>query len=294
MIYLGVTMDYIIEGEGILKLSNKAKIGKRVRFILQEGTVVNIADHVTIGDDVKIIVTSGVVNLGSWTTIHSACLLICEDSIDIGSHCWFGQNTVIDGSGGIKIGDGVRVGMYSQLWSHVAAGERIEGCTLFGSGRVVIESDVWLVGSCTVGSGVTIGRKTGCLAHSNIVSSLPSDVVAAGSPAKVKVGLNFYRDINQDEKWEMLVDWTKDYIKSNDEIELSFEADLMRISSALEKVYIFKKHVDYNLKIISAQESKISLEEKCYSDINTEVVEEYIKYLSNNKARFYSEVICCH
>ena len=287
-------MDYIVEGEGVLNISSKAEIGKRVRFIIKEGAVVNISDYVTLGDDVKVIATSGEVNLGPWTTIHSSCLLICENKIDIGAHCWFGQNTVIDGSGGIQVGNGVRVGMYSQLWSHVAAGERIEGCTLFGRERVIIENDVWLVGTCTVGSGVKIGRKTICLAHSNIVSSIPSEVVAAGAPAKVKPGLGFYRDVDIDEKWEMLVGWTKDYIDNNDEIKLSVTSSCMEIYYASEKLYVYKNHSDYIQKIINKQESKISLEVKCYSDINTRIVAEYVKYLSNNKARFYSEDICCH
>lgn len=55
---------------------------------------------------------------------------------------------------GLIIGNGAEIGMYSQVWTHVASGEQIEGCTLYSKRETIIEDDVWLVGSCIVGSEV--------------------------------------------------------------------------------------------------------------------------------------------
>jgi carbonic anhydrase/acetyltransferase-like protein (isoleucine patch superfamily) len=137
-----------IIGEGSVKVGEKCNIGQNVSVVFKKNTELNIADFVTIGDNVKIVIENGYVQIGDWTTIHANSLLLCKTGLLIGRHCWFGQNSVIDGTGGLTIDDGVRVGMYSQIWTHVAAGELIEGCKLFSAKPTHIKRDAWLVGSC--------------------------------------------------------------------------------------------------------------------------------------------------
>ena len=52
-------------------------------------------------------------------------LILAEEEMKIGHNCWFGQHTVLDATGGLEIHNGVRVGMFSQIWTHVASGEQI-------------------------------------------------------------------------------------------------------------------------------------------------------------------------
>ena len=55
---------------------------------------------------------------------------------------------------------------------------------------VTIEDDVWLCANVTVLKGVTIGARSVIAAGSVVTSDIPSDVVAAGIPAKVVKRLN--------------------------------------------------------------------------------------------------------
>lgn len=266
-----------------INISEKANVSSSAIFSVESGATLVIGDYVTIGKGVKIIVSSGQVRIGDWTTIHDYSLLLCGEYLNIGQHCWFGQNCVIDGSGGLNIGNGVRVGMYSQIWTHVAAGEQIEGCILYGKSPSQIDDDAWLVGTCTVGSGVNIGTKTICLAHSNITKSIPSNVVVAGSPARVKEKLNFYRSISSSEKWDMLKDWVASFC-SEYNIEYSIEMESISIGNS---AVLFLNESDYD----NCEDGvcAFSLIGKKYKNINS-VGESIVKYLSGNKARFYKDL----
>lgn len=45
--------------------------------------------------------------------------------------------------------------MYSEIWTQVASGEQIEGCTLYSKRKTTIEEDdVCLIGSCVVSPGL--------------------------------------------------------------------------------------------------------------------------------------------
>src|SRR4051812_7875685 len=182
-------------GNGTVNLGLNCSVGENVSVIFKKDTIFSVGDYVTIGDGVKIIIEDGDVKLGDWSTVHANTLVLSKVGVEIGRHCWFGQNSILDGTGGLRIMDGVRVGMYSQIWTHVAAGEQIEGCKLFSARPTVIMNDAWLVGSCTVGSGITIGERAICMNGSNITKSVPAHTVALGAPATVREGLSFYRKV---------------------------------------------------------------------------------------------------
>lgn len=199
---------------------------------------------------------------------------------------------MIDGTGGLAIGDGVRVGMFSQLWTHVAAGEQIEGCTLFGATPSVIENDVWLVGTCTLGSGVTVGSRTVALAGSNITKSCPPNSTLAGAPAKVKEGISFYRDVTLDEKFEMLRVWLAEYVAGQDaaSVALSASGDALILKQNQElQVIFFRNASDYETAKAkpSAGVTFCCVENKRYVKIFTPTEYAVLKYLEGNKARFY-------
>lgn len=265
-----------------ITISDTANVSESAILNVASTAQLTIGEHVTIGDGVKIVASSGYVYIGDWSTLHDNTLVLCTEYVTIGQHCWFGQSCVIDGTGGLKIGNGVRVGMFSQLWTHVAAGEQIEGCSLFGMLPSVIENDVWLVGTCTVGSGVTIGEKSICLAHSNVLRDIPPGVVAAGSPAKPKDGLNFYKKISLEEKWVLLKNWLEEYANERAEF-FNATDDSLEIGGG---VRFFRTSDGY----CTADDQKCSfdLERKKYKNLNDEGIS-LIRYLSGNKARFYED-----
>lgn len=281
-----------IHGTGTVAIAPSAQVSSDVQIIFHSPGRVAIGDYCVIGPGVKVICAGGDVAIGDWTTLHDRCLVLSGTGVQIGAHCWFGQNSVIDGTGGITIGRGVRVGMYSQLWSHVAAGEQIEGCTLFGERPVVIEDDVWLVGSCIVASGVTIGRRSVALIGSNITKSCSSNTVLAGSPAVPKPNLSFYRDIMLDEKWNLLKEWLSDIALNIGAISEKSESDgvlALHLGSHLasELIIFAKDAATASLSRLKHPEATVCcIEDKTYNKRLSKIEHQVLKSLASNKARF--------
>ena len=70
-----------------------------------------IGDCNIINDNVKILVGDEGIFIKDWNVIHNNIFMIGERKIEIGHNGWFGQHTILDGSGGLSIGNGVRIGM---------------------------------------------------------------------------------------------------------------------------------------------------------------------------------------
>lgn len=280
-----------IVGDGHVEVGREVSVGRSVQVQFARPGRLILGDYVTIGDDVRFVIDGGDVTIGDWTTLHGDCLVMSTKGVAIGAHCWFGQNCVIDGTGGLTIGNGVRVGMFSQIWTHVAAGEQIEGCTLFGTSPTLIEDDVWLVGTCTVGSGVTIGRRTVALAGSNVTKSCPAGSTLAGSPAKVKEGLSFYRDISLDEKFAMLRGWLLDaypgYVLDAPNVTAD-DASISVHGGSDGRVIFIRSESDYDNAIAGDGETLCCVESKRYRKAFTPLERTVLKHLSGNKARFYA------
>lgn len=279
----------IIQGEGEVRIGERCTIAPSAQIIFAQSGSVDIGDYCVIGPGVKIVVNGGVVRIGDWTSLHDNCLLLCTQGLTIGQHCWFGQNAVLDGSGGLTIGNGVRVGMFSQLWSHVAAGERIEGCTLYGMRPLVLEDDVWLVGSCICASGITIGRRTVALIASNITKSWGPELVIAGSPASVKEGLSFYQDITLDQKFSMLRSWLEEAVLGTTmQLEESEHNEILSVresdGTTVEFVRLASRFMQRQDN--DAQRTVCCVENKRYTKRLTDIEQKLLKSLSGNKARF--------
>lgn len=169
------------------------RIGKNVVIEIlgnNSNAIAIIGDNNIINDNTRIFI-HGEFIVGDWNVFHNDMLIMPEDSMRIGHNCWFGQNTILDGAGGLEIGNGVRVGMYSQIWTHVASGEQIEGCILYAKRKTIINDDVWLVGSCVVGSGIVLGKRSTALINSVITKDTLPDRAYSGSQPKLWSMSNF-------------------------------------------------------------------------------------------------------
>ena len=121
---------------------------------------------------------------GKGTTIYDSATVIGD--VSVGEHCWIGQNTVLDGTGGLTIGDWCTVGVNSFIASHSAVAR------MLSAGKMPIDSKPTMIGSrcfigpsCLIEMGVVIGE--GCLidAQSVVKRSLPPGTIAHGNPADV-------------------------------------------------------------------------------------------------------------
>ncbi|WP_322403772.1 hypothetical protein [Massilia luteola] len=279
-----------IIGPGKVFLGERTRVAPDVQFIFHEPSQVVIGDYCVIGSGVKFVCNGGNVAVGDWTSIHDRSLVLSTVGVQIGQHGWFGQHCILDGSGGLTIGNGVRVGMYSQIWSHVAAGEQIEGCTLYGERPVVLEDDVWLVGSCIVASGVTLGKKLVALIASNITKSWPANSVLAGSPAAPKSNLSFYREISLDEKWTLLNGWLNEISQTNgfDIQRNEFTTVLSRSNGTnVERIgFAIDQNFAQDLLKKIPQATVCDITNKTYSKRLSDIEAIVLKNLAGNKARF--------
>ncbi|QBC43127.1 acyltransferase [Iodobacter fluviatilis] len=275
-----------VVGKGRVEIGKNCNIGEDAVVIFKNESLLSIGDYVTIGNGVKIIIENGNVTIGDWSTIHANTLLLSTAGLSIGRHCWFGQNSILDGTGGLSIDDGVRVGMYSQIWTHVAAGEQIEGCKLFSSRSTRIGRDVWLVGSCTVGSGIDIGERAICMNGSNITKSIPAHAVVAGIPARVREGVSFYKNISLSEKFSLMLGWVDEFcnlfnfthhVVNDHSIIINGESELI--------IYLYELNFQDREENLSSV--AFCIENKKYEKKFTETEEKFIRFLSGNKARFY-------
>lgn len=283
--------EFKIVGEGVIEIGEFTRIDESAQIVFVKPGRVTLGDYCNIGPGVKLVCSGGDVTIGDWTTLHDHCLVLCGEGVNIGAHCWFGQNCVIDGSGGITIGRGVRVGMYSQLWSHVASGEQIEGCTLFGQRPVIIEDDVWLVGSCIVASGVTLKRRTIALIGSNITKSWPENSVLAGTPAASKPTLSFYKDVTLGEKWALLQGWLLEAISEiNVHVDASLPNTLVvhrKDDLSADKIAFVRDVADASLLRIKHPDLTVCcVEDKSYNKRLNATEQRVLKFLSGNKSRF--------
>ncbi len=279
-------------GQGEVHIGKRTAIGPGVQVVFLRPAVLSIGDYCSIAAGTRFVCDGGNISIGDWTTLHDRCLVMSTAGLSIGEHGWFGQQCVLDGTGGLQIGHGVRVGMYSQIWSHVAAGEQIEGCTLYGMRPVVLEDDVWLVGSCIVASGITLGRRTVALISSNITKSCPPFSVLAGSPATVKPGLSFYRDINRDEQWQLLKRWVDEIaIKFNLGHEQTADALTLRDDESSRVTFVGAAATASSWAARHPQDTVCCVETKTYTKQLTALEQKVLKALASNRARFRSNTV---
>lgn len=106
--------------------------------------------------------------------------------VEIGNNVWIGPNTMIDGSGGLTIGDGVNVSAGAQIYTH----DTVERC-IGGGSAPIARSPVSIGRNTFIGAGAIILRGVkvgdGCViaALSLVNRDVPDGLVVAGVPAKV-------------------------------------------------------------------------------------------------------------
>ncbi|SHM28310.1 Acetyltransferase (isoleucine patch superfamily) [Chitinophaga jiangningensis] len=272
-------------------LGNYNIIRKGVRFeILSPSGQLTIGDCNVFNENVKILIGSNGVSIGDWNVFHNQILLtgIGNTATTIGHNCWFGQNCILDGSGGLTIGNGVRVGMYSQIWSHVASGEQLEGCLLYGYGHTIIENDVWLVGSCIIASGVTLGEKSICMTTSFVQKNTEQGATYIGNPAQKMEKLKLWYKPKLKDKFEMMVNWSKEFTNANADVELIVNGDQIILKGQSNEQIIIGNQE--HSPALTPTTTYFNLVTKTYTKRLTSLERRFYKFIYNNKARFLPQI----
>lgn len=108
--------------------------------------------------------------------------------IEIGDYSSVNAYTVMQGTGGIKIGNNVRIGAHTAI---VASNHNFQDPTRLIKDQgwtaqgITIEDDVWIGMNVSITDGVTIGRGSVVAAGAVVTQDVPPYTVVGGVPAKV-------------------------------------------------------------------------------------------------------------
>lgn len=150
------------------KTSEKAR-----RVVIGDFTFIGSNTHIAVDD----------LEIGDYVVLHNHSLVTGDKPCKIGHCCWFGQNVILNSAGGLTIMRGVGVGAYSQLWTHIAHGDTLQGCLWNTVKPLIVEDDVWFLGNCIV-SPVIAREKSMALAGSVVTKDMEANHVYAGVPAR--------------------------------------------------------------------------------------------------------------
>lgn len=107
-------------------------------------------------------------------------------NVEVGEHTWIGPFTLLEGSGGLKIGSHCSISAGTQIYTHDSVHWALSGGQAPYKQAPVTIGDCCYIGSQTViAKGVTIGDHVVVGASSFVNKDIPSFSVAAGVPCRV-------------------------------------------------------------------------------------------------------------
>lgn len=108
------------------------------------------------------------------------------ENIHIGEYFFANFNLTVLDEAQVKIGDYCFIGPNVSIYTACHPLDPLErNKALEWAEPVTIGNNVWIGGSVTICPGVTIGDNVVIGAGSTVVKDIPSDVVAAGNPARI-------------------------------------------------------------------------------------------------------------
>jgi acetyltransferase-like isoleucine patch superfamily enzyme len=128
---------------------------------------------------------------GEGTSVYDSSLVIGD--VKVGKSTWIGPFTVLDGSGGLEIGDYCSIASGVQIYSHETIFWALSGGKMeYSRAKTVIGNCCYLGPNTVVSKGVKIGDHCLIGTGSVVNQDLKSCTIAAGSPCQTigRVKLN--------------------------------------------------------------------------------------------------------
>lgn len=263
--------------------------GCSIRGLADQMEEFRIGDHSFIGFENQILASHFA--MGDYSQLHNSGLHTGYKPLLIGHNCWIGQNSILNCTEVLTIGNNVRIGTQSQLWTHVASGELLEGCTLFGENPLTLEDNVWIVGGGVISPGLTLGHHSIIMTGSVLTKSTEPFHTYAGVPAKdVTDKLSFWKPMDEPAKWEMLQGFVAEFRsahKGQAEHIMCSERSAEWRGAPAGSVIVLRRASEAQWK--QADELGVSLfdlERKCYSKQNSAAEVAWMRWLNGYRARF--------
>lgn len=121
--------------------------------------------------------------LGRHTAICRNVEIRSPYRVLIGDHCSINKYVLLDGRGGVVIGNNVDIAQECNIWSLQHDYNDPDYASV--AKPTVIEDYVWIASRCTVLPGVRIGYGAVVAACSVVTKDVPPFSIVAGCPAKV-------------------------------------------------------------------------------------------------------------
>ncbi len=126
-----------------------------------------------------------VLGFGENTNIYDSSIVI--GNVKIGTNCWVGPNSLLDGSGDLTIGNWCTISAGVQIYTHDNVAQTLtSGESPIERAPVSIGNNVYIGPNTVIIKGVSIGDNVVIGAFSLVNKDLPSNVVAFGQPAVYK------------------------------------------------------------------------------------------------------------
>lgn len=124
---------------------------------------------------------------GEGSSVYDSAHIFGE--VKVGRNCWIGPFTILDGSGGLTIGDNCSISAGVQIYSHdTVAWATSGGSAPHERAPTRIGSNCYIGPNSVVAKGVTIGDGVVVGAASLVLEDLPAGCRAWGVPARIQTG----------------------------------------------------------------------------------------------------------
>lgn len=138
---------------------------------------------------------------GKDTSIYDSSLVFGD--VKVGTNCWIGPFTIIDGSGGLEIGDYCTVSAGVQIYSHDNIKQTLSsGKIPITRQSVKIGNNVYIGPNSLIAKGIQIGNNCIIGAYSFVNKNVADNSIVFGQPAKLKGRIFF-------EKGEIIFEYKK-------------------------------------------------------------------------------------
>jgi len=120
---------------------------------------------------------------GVGTNIYDSSYVIGD--VKVAENCWIGMFTILDGSGGLKIGSNCTISAGTHIYSHDNLKSTLTANKIpIEKEPVSIGNNCYIAPHSIISKGVILGDCCVVAAHSFVNKSFPSNAIIAGIPAK--------------------------------------------------------------------------------------------------------------
>lgn len=121
---------------------------------------------------------------GEGTSVYDDVLVLGD--VSVGARTWVGPFVILDGSGGLSIGDNCSISAGVHIYTHETVQWALSGgAAPYEYAPVRIGNNCYIGPQTIVAKGVTIGDGALVGAHSLVLSDVPAGAKAYGNPCRV-------------------------------------------------------------------------------------------------------------